>query len=278
MQPALMGRATLRFLVTDRCNLRCGFCHNEFQGTLRSGSAPTWDDDLVRQMLAEAALATSLHVKFSGGEPLLRWQELSRLVTLSREAGASDLAVFTNLTLITEEKLGTLAGWGVSRLTVNLPSFDPETYAGRTGQSRWNRDAVIQSLTIARRYGIDVQLNMVLPAFRDKAELRRRITQELETGWAYADSWDRMSFIADDWSARPDQVRGWIREVIGQLPGATERDCPPVRSFEFGWRGKSLLASKCTAWASGRERYEADLYIVPPGRTLTEFKRGRAYR
>lgn len=272
-QPAA-GRP-LRFLVTGRCNLRCGFCHNEFQGG-PADRRPYWDDGAVRGLLA-AERRCPARVKFSGGEPLLYWPELLQLLGLTRQAGVNDITVFTNLTLFGEARARRLRRLGVGRLTVNLPSFDPATYAERTARARWPLSSVVRHAMVAREQGMLVQLNMVLPVLSAERDVRRLVESELAAADRYGAAWDKLAFLADDWGQEPERVRAWTRDAL-TASGARPLVTHPTRSWEFAWRRKSLLATRCTSWSSARERDDADLYVVPPGRPLRRFTRGRAYR
>jgi uncharacterized Fe-S cluster-containing radical SAM superfamily enzyme len=276
MEQQASAGMVLRFLVTDRCNLRCVFCHNEFQGDL--SRRPGWDYGRVEQLLSDAGRLGPVRVKFSGGEPLLRWRELVRLLDLACGVEPTDITIFTNLTLLTGQRLHRLSTSGVDQLHVNLPSFDPDTYASRTGRSRRVLDTVIRDSAAARRTGLRVQLNLVLPSLRSAEEVRGCVDAELSIGWTHRDCWDGISFLVDDWSGEPEQVRSWIREALTGLRGAEECARSPYRTYEFRWRDKTLQASRCTTWSSYREKSEADVYVVPPGTTLTTFTRGRAYR
>ncbi len=60
--------SSLRVSLTNRCNLRCIYCHNE--GENHSGREITVDE--VAQIARIAAKHGVDKIKFSGGEPLLR--------------------------------------------------------------------------------------------------------------------------------------------------------------------------------------------------------------
>ena len=93
-----MPQPSIRFLLTDSCNIRCHYCHNEFQGFVSSSARPAWNMRTVSQLLAKAAKDSPTRVKFSGGEPLLRWHDLLSLTKRNEAMLEGDIQPFmTNL-------------------------------------------------------------------------------------------------------------------------------------------------------------------------------------
>jgi len=121
------GRPTnnLRISLTQRCNLRCVYCHREGES---SGSASS--EMSVNEVLRIAKVAVSLgisRIKLTGGEPLLRSDIVEVVRGLAELRGLRDLSMTTNGT-----RLSVLAGplreAGLMRVNVNLPSLDEKTY------------------------------------------------------------------------------------------------------------------------------------------------------
>lgn len=273
-----LGRSTVRFLLTDICNLRCTFCHNEFQGDAGRTRGPSWDPEQVTSLLQQAAAAGNLRAKFSGGEPTLNWSNLMELVTASGLAGARDMTLFSNLTLLSATKLAALYQAGVTKIHTNLPSFDETQFETRTAQARWSLVSVLDTARTARAMGFEVQFNLVVKTFPTAAEIRRSVTTELDLAAAHRGSWDALAIVADDWAPEPAAIQQQIAEAIRELPDAAEIADRPRRSQLFDWQGRRLLASKCTEWAAPTEVAEADIYVIPPGKVLLTYARGRAYR
>jgi cyclic pyranopterin phosphate synthase len=125
---------SLRISVTDRCNLRCGYCMPE--------------KDYVwlprRDLLSFAELATVAgafadlgvrRVRLTGGEPLLR-RDLAVLVGMLAERSAiEDLALTTNGVLLGEQARA-LAAAGLSRVTISLDSLRPDRFRELTGRAQ----------------------------------------------------------------------------------------------------------------------------------------------
>jgi pyruvate-formate lyase-activating enzyme len=277
VSPTALGKA-LRFLLTDRCNLRCTFCHNEFQGDVSQARRSVWSESLVEQLFSDFSLSNTLRVKFSGGEPLLRWVELQSLLQMSKEADARDITLFSNLTLASSTKLYQLAELGLNRINTNLPSFAPDIFSARTGQERMSLERVLSRARIARSLGIHVQFNLVMPAFPEETEASAFLDAELRAASEEADAWDALALIADARGPSPRQAQEWIHESLAGMPDVQYADDRVLRGEEFHWLGKSVFASRCTDWSVASELAEADWYILPPGRILPAHAPGRAYR
>jgi pyruvate-formate lyase-activating enzyme len=274
---AALGKA-LRFLLTDRCNLRCTFCHNEFQGDVSRTRRSVWRESLVEQLFSDFSLSNTLRVKFSGGEPLLQWVELQNLLQMSKEANARDTTLFSNLTLASPAKLHYLASLGLDRINTNLPSFESRTFSSRTGQARMSLDRVLARARIARSLGIHVQFNLVVPTFPEETAASAFLDAELRDASDEADAWDALALIADARGPSPRQAQEWIHEFLAGMPEVQYAGDGVLRGEEFHWRGKSIFASRCTDWSVASELAEADWYILPPGRILPVHALGRAYR
>jgi cyclic pyranopterin phosphate synthase len=123
----------LRISVTDRCNLRCGYCMPEEEyvwlpreDILHFGEVAT---------LADVFLDLGVDkVRLTGGEPLLR-RDLPRLVRmLAARARIRDLAMTTNGVLLAEHAAALKAA-GLHRVTVSLDTLDPQRFTRLTNRS-----------------------------------------------------------------------------------------------------------------------------------------------
>jgi cyclic pyranopterin phosphate synthase len=127
------GRRTdyLRLSVTDRCDLRCGYCLPKgFKGFAEPAC---WLDfeEILRVVRAFTALGVR-HVRLTGGEPLVR-RDLPRLAAgLAALPGLDDLSLSSNCTRM-EALAGPLYQAGVKRLNASLDSLRPEVFAEITG-------------------------------------------------------------------------------------------------------------------------------------------------
>ena len=135
MIPDVHGRPlrNLRVSVTDRCNLRCGYCMPEEEYV--------WlpREDILH--FGEIASLTDVFldlgvdkVRLTGGEPLLR-RDLPRLIRmLAAKPRIRDLAMTTNGLLLAEHAPALKAA-GLHRVTVSLDTLDPQRFARLTNRS-----------------------------------------------------------------------------------------------------------------------------------------------
>ncbi len=123
----------LRVSVTDRCNLRCGYCMPEEEYVW----LPREDILHFGEMAALTDVFLDLgvdKVRLTGGEPLLR-RDLPRLVRmLAAKPRIRDLAMTTNGVLLAEHA-SALKAAGLHRVTVSLDTLDPQRFARLTNRS-----------------------------------------------------------------------------------------------------------------------------------------------
>src|SRR5580700_1731797 len=116
----------LRVSLTQRCNLRCVFCHMEGQLVSNEELTPAEIETVVR-----AAVAAGVErVKLTGGEPTLRSdivEIVERLAALGPEVS------MTTNGLRLSELAAPLRAAGLARVNVSLPSLDLATYRTLTG-------------------------------------------------------------------------------------------------------------------------------------------------
>ncbi|HET7343895.1 MAG TPA: GTP 3',8-cyclase MoaA [Methylomirabilota bacterium] len=128
------GRAlrNLRVSVTDRCNLRCGYCMPEEEYVW----LPREDILHFGEIAALVDVFLDLgvdKVRLTGGEPLLR-RDLPRLIRmLAAKPRLRDLAMTTNGVLLAEHAPALKAA-GLHRVTVSLDTLDPERFARLTNR------------------------------------------------------------------------------------------------------------------------------------------------
>jgi GTP 3',8-cyclase len=154
----------LRISVTDRCNLRCGYCMprevfgRDFAFLERSQLLSF--EEIER--IARAAVGEGVRkLRLTGGEPLLR-RELPRLVAmLARIDGVEDIALTTNGTALSAHAQA-LADAGLQRVTVSLDALDQQAFESMS-DTRLPVGRVLAGIEAAHAAGLSpVKVNMVV--------------------------------------------------------------------------------------------------------------------
>lgn len=93
-----MAITSLILRLTERCNLRCAYCYAALPGR----SVPDMPEELAIQAVRVCCPeGESLHVQFTGGEPLLALPVMEAVYSFGKETGRNlRLAVQTNATLL----------------------------------------------------------------------------------------------------------------------------------------------------------------------------------
>jgi len=169
----------LRLSVTDRCNLRCGYCMPaEGISLVRRQDLLDWEQMLT---LCERLVGLGVRkIRITGGEPLVRrglMPFLARLRELRPEPG---LFMTTNGILLADS-LPELWDLGLRRLNVSLDSLRSETFRAIT-----RRDAFAQvwrSLEAATDAGFALKLNVVVQAGVNCAEIADFVALTRDCDW-----------------------------------------------------------------------------------------------
>ncbi len=171
------GRPTLnlRISVTQKCNLKCPYCHREGE---TSPSTEMSVDEIKR--IAHVALGLGISkVKLTGGEPLTRPEIVQIVAGVSKLRGIRDLSMTTNGTLLAP-LARKLRKSGLMRVNVSIPTLEAETYQSLTGGNLRN---VIDGIKAAVDAGLyPVKLNMILLQGVNEKEIERMIKFAEHTG------------------------------------------------------------------------------------------------
>jgi len=149
---------SLRFSVTDRCQLRCRYCRPP--GYEPGPRGETLDQEgaarLVRILRARYGLSK---VRLTGGEPLLH-PSIIAYVGMLADVGVPDLALTTNAQLLAPLALD-LKKAGLMRVNLGLDTLDGETYRWLTRGGKLA--AALEGVRAAREAGLGpVKLNVTV--------------------------------------------------------------------------------------------------------------------
>ena len=142
---------SLRVSVTDRCNLRCGYCMPQENYVWLPKEALLSFEEIARLVEVFTSLGVE-DVRLTGGEPLLR-RDLPHLVRmLASNPAIKDLALTTNGVQM-DAQAQPLYDAGLHRVTLSLDTLRPERFASLT--RRDIHAQVLAGIEAARRAGFD---------------------------------------------------------------------------------------------------------------------------
>jgi cyclic pyranopterin phosphate synthase len=151
----------LRISITQRCNLRCDYCHKEGE-EINSCSRGNAEEMIADEIVRIARIAVSLgidRIKLTGGEPLMRKDLCDIFKGIAAIPGLKDLSMTTNGAMLGFQAQE-LRACGLQRVNISLPTLNPETYHRLTDGRIEN---VLESVKAAVAAGMfPVKLNMVV--------------------------------------------------------------------------------------------------------------------
>jgi cyclic pyranopterin phosphate synthase len=151
----------LRISITQRCNLRCDYCHKEGE-EIGSCSRGTAEEMTVDEIVHVARIAISLgiaRIKLTGGEPLMR-KDLCEIVKgIAAIPSLKDLSLTTNGNLLGFQAQE-LRACGLRRVNISLPTLNADVYHKLTMGRIENALEGVKAAVAAGLY--PVKLNMVI--------------------------------------------------------------------------------------------------------------------
>ncbi len=170
----------LRVSVTDRCDLRCGYCMPEDMRFLPKADVLSFEE--LERLCAVFVRAGVTKLRITGGEPLVRKDILSFLRGVARhldDGGLKELALTTNATRLALFARD-LAEIGIKRVNISLDTLDRETFKRIT--KRDALPAVLEGIDAAREAGLKVKINTVALKHDNAHEIPRIIQWAHERG------------------------------------------------------------------------------------------------
>jgi len=147
----------LRISVTDRCNLRCGYCMPpEGIDHVKKEMVLSYEEFLrVIRVGVEYGIRK---VRVTGGEPLVRSGVMSFLQSVSELDGLEKIGLTTN-GLNLKSHLEPLQETGVEHLNISLDSLDENRFRKVTRGD--GMETVLDAITSAVQLGFQVKVNVV---------------------------------------------------------------------------------------------------------------------
>ncbi|MSR02056.1 MAG: GTP 3',8-cyclase MoaA [Gemmatimonadetes bacterium] len=149
---------SLRLSVTDRCNMRCGYCMPNADYVWLPRSSILSFEELDRLAGIFASLGAG-KVRLTGGEPLLR-HDLPALVRLVAARSAIGEVTLTTNGILLADQAKALRQAGLGRVTISLDTLSPARLKAFAKTDR--HGAILAGLDSARRHFPSVKLNSVI--------------------------------------------------------------------------------------------------------------------
>ncbi|MCW4005818.1 MAG: GTP 3',8-cyclase MoaA [Candidatus Bathyarchaeota archaeon] len=149
----------LRISITQRCNLKCIYCHREGEVKRANRSAEKMTrQEIVR--IAQTAVDLGIkRIKLTGGEPLMRKDVVEVVRGIAGISGLKDLSMTTNGLMLKDMAVDLFAA-GLKRINISLATLNPATYHRLTGGNVQDALAGVQAAVDAGF--CPVKLNMVV--------------------------------------------------------------------------------------------------------------------
>jgi molybdenum cofactor biosynthesis enzyme MoaA len=259
----------IKFLVTNQCNLRCDFCHNEFQGNATktpSNPNPYSDDNVISLLTAHH---TARALKLSGGEPLLLPTQRARINEISRTfPNITNRILLSNLALKDRKSLITVLHSGVTETRVNVPHLTPDRYRDAVGRDRLQ--IVLDNCEAASSF-CAVRFHKVVDTQRETiAQLHDYIREASDLKFTSC-----VALLIDARSKNPFLA---FNEVATALDMTFELVSYGQRHRRYRASRIEVVLSRCSQWDGTTDvEEETDVYVVPPGIRLVSFLTGKAY-
>jgi molybdenum cofactor biosynthesis enzyme MoaA len=162
MYRELQPHRELRYALTETCNFKCLFCHNEGLGHEQRKQL---SDEQVLEVLLEAIRLGHTDITFTGGEPLLNKRRLHFLLAqFSGLEKPPDVTLVTNASLLDGETVTRLVEYpGKRKIHLSLHATDESNFKKVTGVSKDGVfDKVVANVCLASKSGLTVKVNHVV--------------------------------------------------------------------------------------------------------------------
>jgi len=148
----------LRVSVTDKCNMRCGYCMPKNNTKWFDSTEVLTFEEIVRLSSIFANLGVD-KIRLTGGEPLLRPSIENLIKSIANIQHIKNIGLTTNGLLLLD-KVEALKSSGLDSVNISLDSFNEQRFRTITGINGLNK--VLSSIQKAKDAGIDVKLNTVV--------------------------------------------------------------------------------------------------------------------
>ncbi len=219
----------LRLSITDRCNLRCIYCHNGEFEKVEPSSVISYEEifALVSHLKNKGLRA----VKITGGEPLLRKDItycIEKLVEMDLE-----VSLTTNGTLL-NEKAAELYEAGLRRINIGIDCLEKSLFSKLTGADLYQK--AVDGLNKSLEVGFDpVKINVVLiKGLNEEIDPWLKLAAEKEVCIRFIEV---MPFVNGHKPVRCNEIKTRLKEM-GKIKEISIQGRGPAEYFKVeGFRG-----------------------------------------
>jgi cyclic pyranopterin phosphate synthase len=148
----------LRVSVTDKCNMRCGYCMPKNNTKWFDSTEVLSFEEIIRLSSIFAKLGVE-KIRITGGEPLVRPLIENLIKSIAKIANIKSIGLTTN-GLLLSDRVEELKSSGLTSVNISLDSFKEDRFKMMTGID--GLDKVISSIQKAKDAGFDVKINTVV--------------------------------------------------------------------------------------------------------------------
>ena len=148
----------LRISVTDRCNMRCGYCMPKNNIRWFDSTEVLSFEEITRLSSIFAILGVE-KIRITGGEPLVRPMIENLIKSIAKIPHIKSIGLTTN-GLLLSDTVEKLKSSGLNSVNISLDSFKEDRFKMMTGINGLNK--VISSIQKAKDAGFDVKINTVV--------------------------------------------------------------------------------------------------------------------
>ena len=148
----------LRVSVTDRCNMRCGYCMPTNNIKWFDSTEVLSFEEIIRLSSIFANLGVE-KIRITGGEPLVRPLIENLIKSIAKIPHIKSIGLTTN-GLLLSDSVKKLKSSGLNSVNISLDSFKEDRFKMMTGIN--GLDKVLSSIQKAKDAGLDVKINTVV--------------------------------------------------------------------------------------------------------------------
>ncbi|HDZ76746.1 MAG TPA: GTP 3',8-cyclase MoaA [Candidatus Omnitrophica bacterium] len=148
----------LRLSITDRCNLRCGYCIPKEGIVTQPHEAILSFEEILRFLKIFADLGIK-KIRLTGGEPLVRKGIVDLVKNISQIDGLEEICLTTNGILLSSY-VKDLKNAGLKSMNISLDTLRQERFKSITGKDLLGQ--VLDGINRARKLFNTVKLNVVV--------------------------------------------------------------------------------------------------------------------